>query len=93
MAYGYLTFQDPAGLALGVFIVLFAIFYFFLNRLLKNNRGMAILISFAISAVAAWKLLTERFYGYEETLAVFLIILVIAVFIRIFWGIIRKKSS
>lgn len=89
--YQYLSFEEnPTSLAIGVFIILFAVSYTAFNKAFnKKNQAVALIIALIISVLAALKLYTERFYGYEATLAVLIYILVIALFLRIAWAFVR----
>lgn len=86
-----ISFKEPAGLAVGIFIILFAVLNFMLSKFMKENKT-SVVVSFALSAIAAWQLYKERFYGWEETLAVSLWIMIIGVFLSFFIKLFRKKK-
>lgn len=90
--YQYLSFEEhPEGLAIGVFIILFTLSYTILAKTaFKKNTALAIIISLIISGLAALKLMTERFYGYESILAVLMYIAIIGIFLKIAWAFIRN---
>ena len=94
MVLEYLTFEHPESLAIGVFIIIFAVANYALVKFIRN-RGTSLLISFLIGLIVAWKLYTERFYGWEGTLAFVLIVIAIAIFLKIFLAFFRnfRRSS
>lgn len=83
MAYEYLVFEHPEALAVGVFIILFIVSNYAIVKFIRN-KGIALIVSLLIAGIAAWKLYSERFYGWEGTLAFVLIAAVIVIIIKIF---------
>jgi len=58
----YLSFQDnPLSLAIGVFIILFAVAFILLGKAFKNNKGAAIVVSLILAIVSSYNLFKERF--------------------------------
>ena len=92
MAIEYLRFENPESLAIGVFIALFTISFMVLIKPFKQ-RGITLIISLAISAIASWYLYKERFYGFEDSLAIILFIVVIAVFLKILWPFVKNLKK
>ncbi len=85
MVYELFYFENPESLAIGVFIVLFALSFLILNRFLANNKGVSLIVALTISLIASWRLYNERFYGWESLLGFVIIIFVILFFLRIIW--------
>ena len=85
MVYEYLVFEHPEALAAGVFIILFVVSHYVIVKFIRN-KGIALIVSFLIAGIAAWKLYSERFYGWEGTLAFVLIVAVIVIIIKIFFS-------
>ena len=82
-------FQNPESLAIGVFIVLFAVTFSVLIRQTRLEKGICIFIALIVSLIAAWKLYSERFYDMEWLLAWVLILAVVGLLIKLFWPFVR----
>jgi hypothetical protein len=90
----YLTLENPEVLAIGVALILFTLCSTAFQRVMgRRQKGIAIIISLVVSAIASWKLYSENFYGWESTLVVILIIAVAAIFLRILWAFIRHSKA
>ena len=87
--FDFLTVENQGVLAIGVFIIIFAVANYALVKFIRN-RGISLLISFLIGLIVAWKLYTERFYGWEGFLAFVLIVIAIAIFLKIFLAFFRS---
>lgn len=85
MVYEFFYFENPESLAIGVFIVLFALTFSILNKFLVDNKGVNLIVALAISLIASWRLYNERFYGWETLLGFVIIVFVILFFLRIIW--------
>ena len=79
----YLSFQNPEGLAIGVFIILFVISYSILSKFLKE-KGINLIISFMISLIAARQLYKNRFFEWEASLAVMIIVIIAFILFKVF---------
>jgi len=89
MVLEILQFENPEVLAIGIFIVSFIVSFRMIFYILKN-KGPALIAALAISLLSAWKLYQERYYGWEGTLAILLIVIIVIIIGRIFWAFIRN---
>jgi len=88
----YLTFQNQFGLLVGIAILVFIFSFLALSRAFKRaGKAVPLVISLTLTAFVSWRLYVERFYGYEETLAVILYIVVAIIFIRLLLSFARRK--
>ncbi|MCA9485663.1 MAG: hypothetical protein KC506_02365 [Nanoarchaeota archaeon] len=89
---------EPAGLALGVFLILFSMSFYGFSYAMKN-KGTSVLISLILSILASWQLYRERFYGWEETIRFLFYVILIVFIVKIIWRFLKfvggafKKSS
>ena len=93
MVYGYdYLIGNPVGLAIGVFIILFAVTYSVLEQWF-NNRGASLPTAFIVGALAAWNLYNRRFYGWEATIVFLLYVALMVLFLRMIWAFFKHLSG
>ncbi len=92
MAFEYLSLENPEVLAVAVGVILFVISFYVLSRSI-SRRGHAFVIGFVISALAAWQLYREHFYGLEGMLIIAIYFAVVAVFVRILWAFVKHLTG
>jgi|SRR3989344_5526702 len=85
----YLLVRDPALLAFAVAIILFALAYVSLIRVIRN-KGITLIISLIIALIVAWNLYRGKFYGWESVIAVLLIIVVAVILLKILWAFVKN---
>lgn len=88
----YLMLQNPELLAIGVFIILFAIAFSVLIRVI-HNKGITLVVSLIIALIAAWNLYKGEFYGWESVIVVLLIIAVVVIFLKILWAFVKNIKT
>ena len=74
--------------AIVIGIMLFAMVFYILNKT-NIDRGASVLIAIVLSILVSWNLYTNRFYGGEVILILIITLFVLAIVIRISWGILR----
>lgn len=84
-----LVFENPEVLAFAAAVLVFIISFTAINKFIRE-KGAALLISVAISAIVGWKLYRERFYGWEISLALIFGLIALAIFGKILWAFIRN---
>jgi len=83
----FLQFENPEVLAIAIGVLLFIFTYSVLiNRL---NKGVSLIIGLVVGLLAGWYLYQQRFFEWEYSLAVLLIIVVGAVVFKIARGFFR----
>ncbi len=88
-------FQNPEVLAVAVAFLVFMMVFYILSRkrLFGSNKGVAIVISLILAAVAGRELYTNEFYGYEVNLVILIYVAVLLVVLRIVWAFVRNIRS
>ena len=70
MGIDYFLFEHPEALAVGIFIIVFAVGFEMIFKVF-NNKAIALVISLIISSFAGFQLYKERFYGFEMVLELY----------------------
>lgn len=88
----YFRLDNPVSLAIGVFIILFALGYYFLNKFRPDQKGAMIAASLAIASIATWQLYKERYYGWEGMLIFVFAAVVLLLFLKILWSFVKHTQ-
>ena len=90
----YISSDNPTGLIIGIVVILFAISYYALVKMIRNT-GLALIASIAISGIATWSLYKNDFYGWQDIIVFFIYIVVFIIFIKLIWSFFKylKKSK
>ena len=79
MAIEWFTFESTGALAIGVFIILFAISNLVLRRFMQS-KGVATVVALIVSIIATFGVYKNGFYGFEEEMATLIYVMVIVIF-------------
>jgi|SRR3989344_8453035 len=83
--------QNPAGLAIGVFLIIFATSFYLLSK--RIDKGASLIISLALSFLSAWNLYARRFYGWESAIRTIFFIVVLVLIIKLTWSLLKLPFS
>jgi hypothetical protein len=85
----YFTLNNPVSLAIGVFIIIFALGFYLLDKFKPDQRGTMMAVSFLIASIASWQLYREKYYGWEGILVFIFAAVALILFFKIFWSFVK----
>jgi len=90
----YYLFENLEVLVSAIGVLLFVVIFSVFSRIVPN-KGISIIVSFAISAIAARYLYLNGFFGGQVTIAILLYLVVAVILLKIMWAFvkgIRRRS-
>ena len=84
--------EHPEALAIGIFIIMFAVLSYLLSKM-NIGKMPAAISALSISLIGSWYLYNERFFGLEGILAFVIYLAVAALFLRILWAFFKFLKS
>ncbi|MAE49301.1 hypothetical protein CMI48_00585 [Candidatus Pacearchaeota archaeon] len=85
--------QDPIVLTIATGIIAFAVITTLLKPAFKKNKGTAVAIGIILAILTSYNLHQNRFYGWEQSMAIIIFLAVAALFLKITWAFAKHTST
>lgn len=85
----YSLVENPEVLAIAVGVLIFVILFEALTKI-ERDRMTSIVVSLISGLIAGWWLYKERFYNWENALAILIYLAIAGIFLRIIWAFVRN---
>lgn len=85
--------ENPEVLVIAIGVLLFVIVFSVLQKMKvfgRRGKGISILVSLIIAVMGTWYFYKEDFFGWEVSLGVVLVLVVVALFLRILWAFVKS---